>query len=271
MVFFKQIPRKRFGQHWLIDESILTRIVRAADIQAGDRILEIGPGRGALTERLLGSQAELIHAIELDRDLVLGLKKRFSSQERFYLQEGDFLSSNINQGNGRSLNKVVANIPYNITSPLLDKLLGKLGSAPESTFTKLVLLMQKEVADRIIAVPGKHQFSAMSVRIQLLAHAFAICDVPPKCFKPMPKVDSKVVVLEPLPQDKRQDFSIERKVDTLLKKAFLARRKKLKNTLVGISTHSKLQSVADSLGISLDQRPQELSPTMWVKFAKALE
>ncbi len=271
MLLSKQTPRKRFGQHWLIDQTVLAKIVKAADIKPSDRILEIGPGRGALTEKLLNSQAELIHAIELDRNLVNGLKNRFFERTKFSLQEGDFLSVVINPFDGVPLNKVVANIPYNITSPLLEKLLGKLGTAPEITYQKLVLLMQKEVADRITAQPGNSNFSAMSIRLKLLANSMGVCDVPPKCFKPSPKVNSKVVVIEPLTLDERQDLNIEKKVDVLLKKAFLARRKKLKNTLVGIKPLPELESLTKALGISLDQRPQELSPIMWVNLAKAME
>ena len=120
MLSSKKFPRKRFGQHWLIDESVLAKIIKSADIQACDRILEIGPGRGSLTKKLLDSSAELVHAIEVDRDLVYGLKQRFLHQQKFSLQEGDFLSISINPMDGGSLNKVVANIPYNITSPLLE-------------------------------------------------------------------------------------------------------------------------------------------------------
>ena len=95
MAFSGHIARKRFGQHWLIDESVLERIILAADLEEGDRILEVGPGRGALTERLLASSVSLVHAIELDRDLVAGLIQRFGDEPRFSLKEGDILSERL--------------------------------------------------------------------------------------------------------------------------------------------------------------------------------
>ncbi len=271
MVVLRQKTRKRFGQHWLTDRSVLNKIIEAADLRVNDRILEIGPGCGALTEYLVESKANLIHAIELDRDLVDGLRKRFFDQKNFSLQEGDFLSVEVKPSDGMPLNKVVANIPYNITSPLLEKLLGNLGKRPEKSYERLVLLMQKEVADRIIALPGQKNFSAMSVRLQLIASAKGICDVPPKCFKPSPKVNSKVVVIEPLPFKDRHDFLIEKRVNFLLKMAFSARRKKLRNTLRGVKPLSDLERLTERLGINLDQRPQELSPIMWVQLAKLLK
>ncbi len=180
------------------------------------------------------------------------------------------MSAVINPPDGKPLNKVVANIPYNITSPLLEKLLGNVGSLPEITYQKLVLLLQKEVADRIIALPGNTNFSAMSIRIQLLARSMSVCDVPPSCFDPSPKVNSKVVVIEPLAINDRQELEVEKKVDILIRKAFSARRKKLRNTLVGFKSLVDLERIAKPLGINLDQRPQEISSIMWVELAKEM-
>jgi len=114
------------------------------------------------------------------------------------LREGDVLSAPLDPENGMIINKVVANIPYNITGPLLKRLIGELGKAPEKNFDSLVLLMQKEVAQRIVALPGQSNFSALTVRIQLLANCQDVCDVPSHCFQPAPKVDSKVVLIKPL-------------------------------------------------------------------------
>ena len=119
MSFSGHTARKRFGQHWLRDARVLDQIVSAARLQQDDRVLEVGPGRGALTERLLASAAAQIHAIELDRDLVQGLHDRFGAQSRFSLREGDVLEAPLHLGDGGFANKVVANIPYNITGPLL--------------------------------------------------------------------------------------------------------------------------------------------------------
>ncbi len=270
MTFTGHIPRKRFGQHWLKDESVLERIISAADLKSNDRVLEIGPGRGMLTAKLLKSKVGLVHAVELDRDLVVGLRQRFCDQARFSLQEGDALTVSISPPDKVFLNKVVANIPYNITAPLLERLLGGLGRPMKKTYELLVLLLQKEVAERILSKPGQSNFSAMSVRIQLLANCRNICVVPPSSFIPPPKVYSQVVLFEPLKSENRLDEKIEVKVDALLKTAFQARRKKLRNTLGAVYPVGELEPFANSSGISLDQRPQELSPLDWVTLASHL-
>ncbi len=271
MSFSGHIPRKRFGQHWLRDDSVLEKILSAADLESSDRILEIGPGRGVLTAKLLQSRAALVHGIELDFDLIPGLRKRFSDQTRFSLEEGDALSLSLMLPDGFPANKVVANIPYNITGPLLEKLIGRLGVPAENEYKRLVLLLQKEVARRILSEPGQSSFSALSVRLQLLAKCRSVCEVLPGSFSPPPKVNSEVIVLDPISSKERLDFKIERRVEALVRKAFLSRRKKLRNTLVGFCPLDKLEALFNQQGISLDQRPQEVSPMIWVELAKGIE
>ena len=269
---FRHIPRKRFGQHWLKDQRVLDQIVNAAQLNSGDCVLEVGPGKGALTERLIASQARFIQAIELDRDLIVGLKKRFSHQNKFSLREGDVLSVPLEPENGLNINKVVANIPYNITGPLLKRFIGELGKAPENAFGTLVLLMQKEVADRIVAQPGNTNFSALSVRIQLLAKCQNVCDVPSKCFQPAPKVDSKVVLIKPFISSDPDFYEIGSLLEKLLQLAFSSRRKKLRNTIGRfVTSNDQIKDFFASRGISLDQRPQEISPSNWFALAKALK
>ncbi len=271
MSFPGHIPRKRFGQHWLKDNSILEKIVSAAHLEVDDRVLEIGPGRGALSEKLLKSNASLVHCIELDNDLIEGLRKRFAKEAKFSLLEGDALSSSLLLPDGMPANKVVANIPYNITGPLLERLLGRLGKLVETKYQLLVLMVQKEVAQRILALPGESNFSAMSIRIQLLAKCRSVCEVLPKSFSPPPKVNSEVIVLEPFDSNERLNVILERRIETLLRIAFLSRRKKLRNTLSGICPIDELEILAKMQGISLDKRPQELSPMIWVELAKSFE
>ena len=269
---FRHVPRKRFGQHWLKDQAVLDQIVNAAQLNFDDCVLEVGPGKGALTEKLIESQASFIQAIELDRDLVHGLKKRFSHQTKFSLRCGDVLSDPLDTEHGLIINKVVANIPYNITGPLLKKLIGELGKAPEKRFESLVLLMQKEVAQRIVALPGNSDFSALSVRIQLLAKCHDVCNVPPKCFQPAPKVDSKVILIKPFISSDQDFYKIGDLLDKLLKLAFAGRRKKLRNTIGSFVTpNDQIKEFFACTGISLDQRPQEISPSNWFAFAKALK
>ena len=270
MSFAGHSARKRFGQHWLRDERILDRILEAAELAPGDRVLEVGPGRGALTERLLSSPAALVHAVELDRDLVAGLKERFSSRLQFSLCEGDVLDVPLTLPDGVPASKVVANIPYNITGPLLDRLIGRLDRPVDPPYERLVLLVQKEVAERIRARPGQSSFSALSVRLQLLARCESVCPVPPRCFQPPPKVQSEVIRLDPLPADQRPDPELCRSVERLLKQAFLARRKMLRNTLAGVRPPEELKQLALEAGIDLQQRPQDVDPQNWVALARGL-
>ncbi len=269
MGFHGHTARKRFGQHWLKDEVVLRKIIEAANLQSKDRVLEVGPGRGALTAKLLDSKAAAIHAIEIDRDLVVGLQERFSNQSRFTLKEGDVLSMPLQFPDGLVANKVVANIPYNITGPLLERLVGRLGAPIEITYEKLILLLQKEVADRILAKPGQSNFSALTVRLHFLASSNCVCDVPPKCFQPSPKVHSQVIELEPIKPEERLDDKLAKGVDALLRTAFLSRRKMLRNSLRGLKSFNELSVSAEASGIRLNKRPQELSPAEWLILAKS--
>ncbi len=270
MTFYGHQTRKRFGQHWLKDSFVLGKIIESAKLESIDRVLEIGPGKGALTEKLLLSNIDALHAIELDRELIDGLRKRFEKYSSFTLQEGDVLSVPLLPPDGIPSNKVVANIPYNITGPLLERLIGRLSSPVGMGYKLLVLLLQKEVADRILAKPGNSAFSALSVRIQLLAKCRSVCEVEPKCFQPPPKVCSKVISIEPVSAEHRLEPKLARGVETLLRAAFLSRRKMLRNSLKGFTSLDDLEIAAEVSGVSLNQRPQELSPREWVSMAKSL-
>ena len=269
MAFQGHQARKRFGQHWLKDQTVLDRIVAAADLQPSDRVLEVGPGRGALTERLLSSPAAAVQAVELDRDLVDGLRDRFGGDPRFSLCQGDVLELPLQLEDGVAA-KVVANIPYNITGPLLDRLVGRLDRPVDPPYQRLVLLVQKEVAERIRARPGHSSFSALSVRMQLMARCTTVCPVPPRCFQPPPKVQSEVIQIDPLPSAQRLSPALARRVESLLKQAFLARRKMLRNTLASLAPEPQLQELAAAAGFHLQQRPQELAPQTWVALARGL-
>ncbi len=269
--FRGHFAKKYFGQHWLKDESILQKIISAAEIKDTDNILEIGPGRGSLTKKLLQSPANLIKAIEVDAQLINFLQDRFVDYSKFNLTRGDILSTSFNLPNGDFPNKVVANIPYNLTGPILERLLGKLGEIPTHTFQHLVLLVQKEVADRITSTPDKSSYSALSIRIQLVAECSEVCHVPPSCFEPQPKVHSKVISLKPFLPQQRLSNKIENKIDNLLTAAFMSRRKKIRNTLTTLCSLEILEQVTKQIGITLDQRPQELSPMNWVNLANSIQ
>jgi 16S rRNA (adenine1518-N6/adenine1519-N6)-dimethyltransferase len=265
MSFAAHRPRKRFGQHWLVDQGVLRQIVAAADLTAQDQVLEVGPGRGALTEQLLASAAAAVEVVELDRDLVNGLRQRFGADPRFRLTEGDALAVPL-----PAATAVVANIPYNITGPLLERLVGRLDRPAPHPFRRLVLLVQQEVGERIRCQPGSSAYSALSVRMQLLGKCRRVCPVPPRCFQPPPKVDSEVIAIDPLPPAQRLEPALARTVEQLLRRCFAARRKMLRNTLAGVGDPALLQELAGAAGVALDQRPQELAPGAWVALAAGL-
>jgi 16S rRNA (adenine1518-N6/adenine1519-N6)-dimethyltransferase len=263
-------PRKRFGQHWLVDEAVLDRIVAAAGLEAGERVLEVGPGRGALTARLLACPIAGLTAVELDRDLVEGLRQRFGADPRFRLIEGDMLTVPLGGEPEPVADKVVANIPYNITGPLLERLLGSLADPLPHPFRRLVLLVQREVGERIRARPGSSAYGALSVRMQLVARCRSVCPVGPRSFAPPPRVHSEVILLEPRPPAELPPPPLARTVEALLRRGFGARRKMLRNTLAGLLPAEKLAAVAAAAGVRLEQRPQELGPDRWLALAAGL-
>ncbi|MFN6337719.1 MAG: 16S rRNA (adenine(1518)-N(6)/adenine(1519)-N(6))-dimethyltransferase RsmA [Cyanobacteriota bacterium] len=263
-------PRHRFAQHWLVDPAVLRQIVEAAELLPTDHVLEVGPGRGALTAALLASPAAALTAVELDRDLVEGLRQRFGQDPRFTLLSGDVLSIPLPPPGPPGPNKVVANIPYNITGPLLERLLGRLDRPVRPPYARLVLLVQREVGERLRAEPGSSPYSALSVRMRLLGEARAICPVPPRCFQPPPKVHSEVIAIDPFPPERRLPPELAATVERLLRSAFAARRKMLRNGLAGLMAEEALAALAAQAGVNLQARPQELSPAQWVALATSL-
>jgi 16S rRNA (adenine1518-N6/adenine1519-N6)-dimethyltransferase len=165
---------------------------------------------------------------------------------------------------------VVANIPYNITGPLLERLVGRLDRPVLPPYARLVLLVQQEVAERIRASAGSSACSALSVRMQLLARCRRVCPVPPRCFQPPPRVQSEVILLEPLPADQLLVPATARRLEGLLRRCYGSRRKMLRNTLAGVLPAAQLEDLCSQAGVVLSQRPQELTPTQWVALATGL-
>ncbi|ABW26774.1 16S rRNA (adenine(1518)-N(6)/adenine(1519)-N(6))-dimethyltransferase RsmA [Acaryochloris marina] len=261
-------PRKRFAQHWLKSQAVLRQIIAAAKIQGCDRILEIGPGRGVLTRELL-AQAQSVVSVELDRDLCKSLRHTFNDQENFTLLELDFLNLDVAAELTEPLpNKVVANIPYNITSPILSKLLGRIDAPAQPVYETVVLLIQKEVADRLVAEPGSKIFNGLSVRSQYLADCELICPVPASAFKPAPKVESAVVRLTPRPYP--QPVQNPQWLSTLLKVGFSSRRKMLRNNLKSLVDRDQLSECLNTLNISLQARAEDLSVTQWIALSDSV-
>jgi 16S rRNA (adenine1518-N6/adenine1519-N6)-dimethyltransferase len=198
------------------------------------------------------------------------LNQRFGSDPRFHLLEGDALRVPIDRQGEWACTKVVANIPYNITGPLLERLVGRLEAPLTPPFERLVLLVQREVGERIRAEPGTSAYSALSVRMQLLGQSRLVCPVPPRCFQPPPKVESEVLMIEPFAPGARLAPEAAGSLDRLLRRCFASRRKMLRNTLAGLLPPEQLMSVAVAAGVDLADRPQDLSPERWLALAAGL-
>ena len=269
--------KKRFGQHWLVNKKILEKIKEIAVLNENDFILEIGPGKGALTSKLLDSEIKKLHAIELDKDLINLLNNKFNNNEmcirdsnnndKFSLQQGDILSVNLDSIN-KKITKVIANIPYNITGPILDIFIGRLGIIRNYNYEKIIFLMQKDIVDRILSKEGSPNAGALSIRMQLLSKIKRICDVPPSSFSPPPKVFSSLVVFEPIKNDLRLDISLEKYIDKLLRISFNSRRKMLRNTLNSILSNEEINELSESSKVCFNLRPQDISIDQWIKLAE---
>jgi 16S rRNA (adenine1518-N6/adenine1519-N6)-dimethyltransferase len=217
-------PRKRFGQNFLRDQHVLDRIVAAADFKPDDRILEIGPGPGALTDRLLATGLPVL-AVEIDRDLAAALQARVVPN--LDVKVGDVLRLDWGELLCHPPYKLVANLPYNVSSQILFKVLDH-----RRAFRRLVLMFQKEVGDRLVAHENTRDYGILSVLMQTWFRIERVVKVPPRAFFPPPNVDSVVLCFEPLgsPRLVLHDEALFR---NLVKSAFAQRRKTLRNSLIG--------------------------------------
>lgn len=278
---FSQPTRKRFGQHWLTSEAVLRQIVAAAALTPEDCVLEIGPGTGILTQAML-PLAKAVLAVEIDRDLSRRLGQKFAQTPNFHLVEADFLTIDLAtlvhpflaaQGEATAIaqarpNKVVANIPYYITGPILEKLLGTLANPNPNPYDSIILLVQKEVAERLYAKPGSRSFGALSVRVQYLADCNLVCPVPAKAFQPPPKVDSAVVEIRPRPLAVAP--ALPAYLDQLVRLGFSSKRKMLRNNLKGHIDREHLLAVMTDLGIAETARAEDISVEQWVALSNRL-
>ena len=235
---------KRFGQNFLIDQNILKNILKVADIKGKD-VIEIGPGLGSLTHFLL-DEAKSVTSYEIDNDMIKVLKGEINSP-RFVLIEGDFLKTEI-QDLGRKT--VVANIPYNITSDILFKLF-EMGDKVD----KAVIMMQKEVAQRLSAPVGSKQYGKLSITANFFSNISYEFTVPASAFLPSPKVESAVVSFK----FKNKNFKNAKDFLFFVKGCFSMRRKTLNNNLKGMYGPEKSSKIIKKMGLSENIRPQGLT------------
>lgn len=254
-------PKKSLGQHWLKDRDILNGIADAARIDENDTVLEIGPGLGTLTSELL-RRAKKVIAVELDRDLARKLPAQFPGTSLEVVNQ-DILTYDLTK-----LPKgyvVAANVPYYITSKIL-KLLTTSSNPPRT----IVLLIQKEVAERIVAKPG--DMSILAVSAQVYAHAYLGDLVPAEYFTPPPKVDSQVVILDTFDTPKVHEGDLKA-FFRVVKAGFSAKRKKLRSSISSGLHLSKPEAEAllTEAGISPDERAEQLSVEDWLRLTKVID
>ena len=253
--------KKSLGQNFLNDSAVVEQIIGALDLGADDTVVEIGPGYGALTERLVGSSARVV-AIEFDRDLVGPLNERFGSRANFSLISGDALSfdfSDILSGTEPARTKLVANLPYNISTPILQRLIEF-----RHLFSSLVLMFQKEVVDRITAKPGNSDRGFLSVLVENAFETKHLFDVPPTAFRPVPKVWSAVVRLTPK-KSLIRDVALFR---DLLSRAFAQKRKTILNNLKG--SFDAAAHILNDAGIDAGRRAETLTLDEWIRLTDNL-
>ena len=248
--------RKRFGQNFLQDSRIIADIVQAVRPQPADTVVEIGPGLGAITEPL-AAKLDCLHVCEIDRDIIGYLKTR-PYAGKLVIHEGDVLQFDFASVPGRK--KIVGNLPYNISTPLLFHLSRYADEVEDMHF-----MLQKEVVERMVAEPGSNDFGRLSVMLQYFFEMEKLLDVPPEAFSPAPKVDSAVVRLIPAKHriGQAQDFE---QFTALVKQAFHQRRKTIRNNLKDLADDNDLQAA----GISPQERAEHIAPEKYVALANLL-
>jgi 16S rRNA (adenine1518-N6/adenine1519-N6)-dimethyltransferase len=261
-------PKKSLGQNFLVDPNLQRKIVEAVDPRPDDTVIEIGPGTGALTRHIAGRVARLV-AIEKDDALAEALRAELGHVSGFTLVHGDALEADIAAlATAPGLTKVVGNIPYNITTPLVFRLLER-GQRPAS----IVFMMQREVADRILAAPGEKDYGALSVGVRAVADAERLFQVGRSAFRPVPNVDSTVLRITPH-SPARLSEQDETDLRVLTRATFSMRRKQLQKILRSVPEYALDAATATRIlaetGIAAEARPETLSPDRFVALARAL-
>lgn len=255
---------KRLGQNFLIDAGVVNGIVMTAEVGTGERVLEIGPGIGTLTQALAETGAD-VTAVELDKKLPAVLAETLKDYDNVRIVPGDILKTDIPALMGDQPFKVVANLPYYITTPIIMALLEQ-----KLPITRIVTMVQKEVAERMVAPPGGKDYGALSVAVQYYTEPEFALNVPPRCFMPAPAVDSAVMdcVVRTAPPVEVKD---ENQFFRVVKAAFGQRRKTLSNALTGVGiSKDEVKIVLEKAGVDGNRRGETLSLTEFAALADAV-
>lgn len=260
--------RKQWGQHFLHDRSVHAAIVDAAAVGPGDRVVEIGAGLGTLTAHLLQTGAD-VWAIERDRDLCQVLRTELGAHERFTLHEADAVSFDYaDPGLREGIERrpaIVGNLPYHLTGPLMFRLL----DANDETGAWVVMI-QKEVADRLCASPGSKRYGGITAALSRVRNISGVTHVPPGAFLPPPRVDSAVIRLDPLPKP-RGEVGDPAAYLRLVRVAFQQRRKTLLNSLSALADRDRVRAWCEVAGVDSRLRPERLGPEEFAALARARE
>jgi 16S rRNA (adenine1518-N6/adenine1519-N6)-dimethyltransferase len=255
--------KKRFGQNFLVDANVIDKIIHSINPQPHDHVVEIGPGLGALTQPLLHTLARL-DVIELDRDVIPELKA-LAGSERLHIHNIDVLAfdfTSFSEANfQRDKLRIIGNLPYNISTAVLFHLVNH-----RSIIRDLHFMLQKEVVERIAAGVGSHNYGRLSVMMQLHFNITPLFTVSPQCFRPVPRVESAIIRLQPKSEcpvsaAEHADF------ESLIRQAFSQRRKTLRNTLKNTCTVAQLEAA----GIDPGKRPQELGVNDYITLFRQLQ
>jgi 16S rRNA (adenine1518-N6/adenine1519-N6)-dimethyltransferase len=248
-------PRQRYAQHFLDDESVIQNIIGALDLVDNSTIVEIGPGQGALTLPLLESLPKLV-VIEIDRDLAKHIEQTLGHTDKLHLYQADALKFDFTKEIGGKI-QVVGNLPYNISTPLLFHLLDHV-----PCIVSMLIMLQKEVADRICATHDCKDYGRLSIMVQSLCHTYPLFNVAPESFTPPPKVESSVIKITPF-SPKEITVKNRNVLKDIVRTAFSHRRKTVRNALSGIMTEETL----DKAGINPSSRPEEISVKTYIHLA----
>lgn len=264
--------KKRLGQNFLADGRVAERIVGELAPRAGETVVEIGPGHGALTERLV-ERAGRVVAVEFDRELVPLLRERFKDRENFTLVAADALSLDFCAAIAPAATaRVVANLPYNVSTAILQRLIEQRGCLKE-----FVLMLQREVVERVVAAPGSHERGYLSVLVEAYCEAEALFDVPPGAFRPVPKVWSTVARLR-VRESAAAGVPDEKLLWRLVSAGFAQRRKTIQNNLRGapeelgelVEAAGGAAALLGRAGVEPSRRAETLTVDEWAGLAWAL-